>query len=223
MTVVPSVGFRGLVGGVRRGGLVSRLSAATPTSSCYRSSSGEVVSAITMSDGPSPSPVPPTAVASSTGERSTTPPVAPVASSTGNTNTAVAAPGTAGSTVTTRPANSKKRGRETSPVPDALLQSALAQAAGICGNLGLLGLAGLLNGPSVHGVPKPDAVRAAAWKAYQEQPPWVHWNKTDMAAGFKVIGSHRLGLQGAFRGYRMARASAGMWVKKCSRPLLWFL
>eukprot|EP00977_Amphora_coffeiformis_P009841 scaffold2257_cov169-Amphora_coffeaeformis.AAC.19 len=113
--------------------------------------------------------------------------------------------------MTTRPANSKKRGRENSPVPDALLQSALQQASQICGNLGLLGLAGLCSGSVVHGVPKPDAVRAAAFKAYQEQPPWVHWSKSDMAAGFKLTGGpHRLGLQGAYRGYRMARASAGV-------------
>ena len=144
-----------------------------------------------MSEGPSPSP-----------------PVPPAASSTAPDETSTSA----AASMTTRPANSKKRGREMSPVPDALLQSALQQAAQICGNLGLLGLSGLLTGPAVHSVPKPDAVRAAAWKAYQEQPPWVHWSKADMAAGFKVIGSYRLGLQGAYRGYRMARASAGTFV-----------
>ena len=156
------------------------------------------------------SDVPPSTVSSSLeGGPASTANAAP-RSSTPPPPTAVSSPTTGVvvglTTMTTRP-GSKKRGRETSPVPDALFQSALAQASQICSNLGLLGLAGLLPSPAL---PRPEQVRAAAYKAYQEQPPWVHWSKADMAPSFKLIGSHRLGLQGAYRGYRMARASTGV-------------
>lgn len=122
----------------------------------------------------------------------------------------------------------KKRGRETSPVPpaDPLLAAALQQAGRICQSVGLLGLASLLM-PSESGsssatsssnlsnsgtIPTPEQVQAAATKAYTDQPPWVHWSKTDMAsaAAFRVTDNHRLALTGAFRGYRMARASHGV-------------
>ena len=117
--------------------------------------------------------------------------------------------------MTTRP-QSKKRSRAegTSPVPDALFQSALVQAAQICSNLGLLGLAACLTTAASSssssaggspGLPRPETVRAAALKAHADSPPWAHWSKADMAPSFKVLGPHRLGLQGAYRGYRMAR------------------
>jgi hypothetical protein len=60
--------------------------------------------------------------------------------------------------------------------------------------------------------PTVEQVQAAAHKAYAEQPPWVHWSKVDQAANnaFKTTGNYRLGIVGAFRGYRMARASQGV-------------
>jgi hypothetical protein len=133
------------------------------------------------------------------------------------TEAAVAAPpivAAPAAPVTSRAAGKKRsRGDNLSPVPDAMFQSALAQASQICANLGLLGLATILPQPvfASQGVlPTPDQVQQAATKAYQEQPPWVHWNKSDMATSFRVCGSHRLALQGSLRsGYRMARASVG--------------
>jgi len=58
-------------------------------------------------------------------------------------------------------------------------------------------------------IPSKEAVRIAAQKAISEDPPWVHWKKSDMAPQLKT-DARRLLIQGALRGYRMARASHGV-------------
>lgn len=64
-------------------------------------------------------------------------------------------------------------------------------------------------------VPTSDVVQTAAIKACNEQPPWVHWSKGDIAPQLKIVdGSYRLQVQGAMRGYRMARASHGVSISK---------
>mmetsp|Transcript_13661 Transcript_13661/g.28223 ORF Transcript_13661/g.28223 Transcript_13661/m.28223 type:complete len:555 (-) Transcript_13661:19-1683(-) len=73
------------------------------------------------------------------------------------------------------------------------------------------GISGLL--PSIA------QVQQAATKAHQEQPPWIHWSKTDMAhASMRVTSTNRLELQANLSinsnragggGYRMARANTG--------------
>jgi SPRY domain len=119
----------------------------------------------------------------------------------------------------------RKRSRESSPVPpDSQLQSAIAAAAQALSNLGYFGLAGLLQQASaspsactsdnlLNSILSVHQVRLAATKACTEQPPWIHWNRSDMASTtLRVTGQHRLGLAqhaSALRGYRMARASVG--------------
>jgi Set1/Ash2 histone methyltransferase complex subunit ASH2 len=65
-------------------------------------------------------------------------------------------------------------------------------------------------------------IEAAATKLVSDSPPWVHWNKSDMAPQLKIgtnaengnnnngtINSRTI-LLGSYRGYRMARANAGI-------------
>ena len=130
---------------------------------------------------------------------------------------------------------SKKRGRGgVSPVPDVLFQSAVAQVAQVCSKQGYHGLTQLLNGivghqggasaaGSLHhhnaGLPTVSQVQTVATKAHQEQPPWIHWNKSDMAqASLRITSPNRLEIQAQLPsgnnratagGYRMARANVG--------------
>jgi Set1/Ash2 histone methyltransferase complex subunit ASH2 len=166
-----------------------------------------------MSEAPFAAPAPTPGDAEGT-PASSTATASPHTSSPAAPETAAAPAAVVAPAPVSRAAGKKRsRGDNLSPVPDAIFQSALAQASQICGNLGLLGLATILTQPvfASQGVlPTTDQVQQAATKAYQEQPPWVHWNKSDMAASFRVTGSHRLALQGSLRsGYRMARASVG--------------
>ncbi|KAL7576358.1 hypothetical protein ACA910_018171 [Epithemia clementina (nom. ined.)] len=187
------------------------------------------------------------------------------------------APSTESAGTTSGAGVSRKRGREgapvlpnttatptatpgrLSPVPDTLLQTAIAQASQVCSKLGYFGLAQLLmvssntiassaasssnsaagsnaaaagsssNGNSSTGGSGPSSfprsalptiaqVHQAANKAHQEQPPWIHWNKSDMAqSAMRVTSANRLELQanlsssraGNGGGYRMARANVG--------------
>lgn len=65
------------------------------------------------------------------------------------------------------------------------------------------------NSPHPALLPTVAQVQLAASKAVLDTPPWIHWNKVDMAPQLRVTDSGRLHLTGPLRGYRMARASHG--------------
>lgn len=96
----------------------------------------------------------------------------------------------------------KKRGRVTSPsldptvVPQWIVQ---LQAHNLTGCATLLAKDGDLS-----------TVAQAAARCLQEQPPWVHWSKTDQASNHYKMNAHKIALTAAFRGYRMARANQGV-------------
>ena len=173
------------------------------------------------------------------------PPTAPSESVAGTSSNASRKRGRDGSFLSEK-ATGSTTGR-ISPIPDPLLQSAIAQASQVCGKLGYHGLAQLLmirsntfasasstgtNAASAvqqsnpqhstsatfprSALPTVAQIHQAATKAHQEQPPWTHWNKADMAhSSMRVTSAHRLGLQAILStragsgGYRMARANVG--------------
>lgn len=146
---------------------------------------------------------------------------------------AAAQPTRAATTITTTTGPAGKR-RAMLPVIDAVTMASLTQAAALLSgwnyhatasallqppsaaavlksensSSGTSPTAGAATEPAV--IPSPATVRTVVLKYVMDQPPWVCWNKSDMAPQLKVTDSYRLALQGALRGYRMARANQGV-------------
>lgn len=108
----------------------------------------------------------------------------------------------------------RKRGRPTSPPVDPVFLASLRQGGVIATQHNLHGLAGLLGtAHNKNRFPSLEQVQAAAHKAVQgdQQPPWIHWSKADMAQQPQAFRVKKLALQGnLLKGYRMARASHGV-------------